>query len=409
VNVSVIVGGRFHAFDLAAHLHRRGALHRLVTNYPKFVARRWGIPPDRVVSLPGTLIAARAMSKVSSQLVRRNQYRLHRWFAKAAAKKLEGSDLVVAWSSFAEPSVAWARERGVPTLVERGSAHILEQDELLKEEHALLGFPWPGIDRDIVGMEMREYEACTQISIPSLFVERSFVRRGITPERLFRNPYGVDLRSFRPPPQPPDPPSPSRLKIVFAGTSSVQKGTHHLLRAFEEARQTGWQLTLVGAVAAEARGWLEPAPRGIMALGHRPQHELASVYANSHCFVMPSIQEGLAMVQVQALACGLPLIATTNTGGEDLLRLRGNDGISRDLDVAEYPAGFIVPIRRPDAIAWCLSQLASSPDLWRSKREEALGLASASLSWEHYGDRALSRYRSVLGSSRPETHHTELE
>jgi hypothetical protein len=119
MKVSVVVGGRFHAFDLAAHLHRRGVLHRLVTNYPKFAARRWGIPPDRVVSLPGTLIAARALSKVSSQLVRRNQYRLHRWFAKAAAKKLEGSDLVMAWSSFAEPSVAWARERGVPTLVER--------------------------------------------------------------------------------------------------------------------------------------------------------------------------------------------------------------------------------------------------------------------------------------------------
>lgn len=397
--MTVVVGGRFHAFDLASYLHRRGSLHRLVTNYPSFAARRWGIPADRIVSLPGTLVASRLLSLVSPSAVRRQQYRLHRWFAGAAAERLSGSDLIVAWSSFAEPSIEWAAQRGVPSLVERGSAHILEQDALLREEYESLGVPWPGIDPDIIGMELREYDAGSQISIPSLFVERTFVQRGVAPARLFRNPYGVNLGSFRPPERPPDAPSPERLSVVFAGNSSIRKGTHHLLEAFDRARQKGWMLSIVGTVAPEMRRSLDRAPQGVAVLGHRPQHELASVYAAAHCFVMPSIEEGLAMVQGQALACGLPLIATTNTGGEDLLRLCGEQGVRRESGVTEYPAGFVVPIRRPDSIAWCLKRLASHPELWRNMRGRALGLANAALSWDHYGSRALSRYGEIRNNS----------
>jgi starch synthase len=396
MKVTIIVGGRFHAFDLAAHLHRKGVLHRLITNYPRFGTRRWKIPDDRVVSLPSTLLAGRMMSKISPKLVQKAQYRLSRWFAGSAVRHLDGSDLVVAWSSFAEPAVRWANHHGVPSLVERGSAHILDQDELLRQEHQLLGLPWSGIDPNIIAMELQEYDACTQISIPSRFVERSFVRRGVAPARIFRNPYGADLGSFQPPRRPPDAPSRDCLHAIFAGNLSLQKGTHYLLRAFAESRRANWRLTLLGAISAESRRWVEPAPPGVAALGHRRQDELASIYATAHCFVMPSIQEGLAMVQVQALACGLPLIATTNTGGEDLLRLNGEQGVSRECDVTEFPAGFVVPIRRPDSIAWCLRHLAVNSDLWRKMREAALGLANASLSWAHYGDRALLRYHSLL-------------
>jgi starch synthase len=399
MKVSVIVGGRFHAFDLAAHLHRKGALHRLITNFPRFGTRRWHVPDDRVVSLPSTLIAGRMMSKISPKLVQKCQYRLSRWFADSAARQLDGSDLIVAWSSFAEPAVQWANQHGVPSLVERGSAHIVEQDELLRQEHQLLGLPWPGIDPNVIAMELREYDACTQVSVPSLFVERSFLRRRHVPARLFRNPYGVDLGCFHPPVAPPQDPSPGSLRVVFSGNASAQKGTHYLLRAFAEARQPRWQLTLVGAMAAEARQWLIPIPVGVEFVGHRPQHELASIYGRMHCFVMPSIQDGFGMVLVQALACGLPLIATTNTGGEDLLSHNGVAGEHRDFDTTEFPAGYVVPIRRPDSIAWCLRQLACNPEVWRSKRQAALELARESLSWEQYGDRALARYQALVNGT----------
>ena len=66
--------------------------------------------------------------------------------------------------------------------------------------------------------------------------------------------------------------------------------------------------------------------------------------SSSHVLVLPSVEEGLALVQAQAMACGCPLISSTNTGGEDLF----SDGVE----------GFLVPIRSPEAIAERLQQLA---------------------------------------------------
>jgi glycosyltransferase involved in cell wall biosynthesis len=104
----------------------------------------------------------------------------------------------------------------------------------------------------------------------------------------------------------------------------------------------------------------------------------------------------MAMVQMQALACGLPLICTTNTGGEDLLRLQGSKSEGNQMDIQQFPAGFVVPIHRPDAIARCLERLQNEPQLWERMREAALELASRELSWSDYGDRAISHYKTLL-------------
>ena len=69
-------------------------------------------------------------------------------------------------------------------------------------------------------------------------------------------------------------------------------------------------------------------------LGVVGQERLAELMSTSHVMVLPSIEEGLALVQGQAMACGCPVIASTNTGAEDLF----TDGVE----------GFVVPIRDPE-------------------------------------------------------------
>ena len=54
MKITIVVGGRWHAFDLAQQLHAHGHLHRLITNYPRWFVMRWGIPAEKVVSLPFT-------------------------------------------------------------------------------------------------------------------------------------------------------------------------------------------------------------------------------------------------------------------------------------------------------------------------------------------------------------------
>lgn len=100
------------------------------------------------------------------------------------------------------------------------------------------------------------------------------------------------------------------------------------------------------------------------------------------------------MVQMQALACGLPLICTSNTGGEDLLSIQGDTPVAGPLGVRRFPAGFVIPIHSPAAIAWCLQQL---PGLWEEQRQAALQLSRTNLSWTSYGQRAIDLYEDLLG------------
>ena len=246
-------------------------------------------------------------------------------------------------------------------------------------------------------MELREYGLCASVAVPSLFVERSFLARGFPGERLFRNGLGVDLSRFHPPEQAPPPPAARGLRVVYAGSLSVRKGLPDLLAGFAAAALPDAELLLLGGGGEGLEALLARQPSSVRRLGHRPQAELVAHYAAAHCFVMASIEEGMAMVQMQALACGLPLICSRHTGGEDLLRLQGAEGLAHGAEgVEQFPAGFLVPIHQPAAIAWCLRRLAREPGLWARQRQAALALAAEQLSWEAYGERAIQHYQQLL-------------
>jgi hypothetical protein len=97
-------------------------------------------------------------------------------------------------------------------------------------------------DPRTIERELAEYEAADFIAVPTEFVARTFVERGIPRERLIVNPYGVDLRLFRPV-------EPAHigggLRVIHVGRVSVRKGVHHLIEAVGRLPQA--TLTVVGA------------------------------------------------------------------------------------------------------------------------------------------------------------------
>jgi glycosyltransferase involved in cell wall biosynthesis len=400
MKITIVVGGRWHAFDLARELHSHGHLHRLITTYPKWFVRRWGIPPELIFSQPVIFFVVKLIYKIGGEsLMMRCQWFVHRWFAEWAVKYLNGSELIHGWSQWSEPSLVWAQRRDIPTVIERSSAHILEQSRLLTEEHSRLGMKWPSTHSKIESMELREYSLATNVAVPSLFVERSFIARGFAASKLFRNPLGVNLLQFKPPQHHPLPPAEIGLKAIYVGSLSVRKGIHDLLAGFLQANLLNSQLTLVGSKTPELEHLLSTKPNNVHCLGHLPQSELVDVYAQAHCFVMASIEEGMAMVQMQALACGLPLICTTNTGGEDLLLLSGVPTSLGPYGVQEFPAGFMVPINCPEAISWSLRKLALNTGLWETKRQKALQIAQTNLDWSVYAKRSIVLYEKLIKKS----------
>lgn len=380
----VSVMGRFHAFDLARELDRRGRLAGLFTSYPTSTLARFGLDPANAQTLPWVEVAARALRRTSP----RRAAALEPWFATqfdrwVALALHDDGDAFIGWSGMCMASLRRAKDLGLATFVERGSAHIEAQRDLLAEEFELQGgraaLPHPST----ITRELGEYTLADHIVVPSQFALRTFVERGVPREKLLVNPYGVDLSAFA----PPEAEAPG-FRVLFCGRASVQKGLVYLLDAFERFQAPDAELWIQGAVEDDVRE-LErrTTDERVRWLGHRPQGALPSVYRDAHVLVLPSIQDGYGLVVPQAMACGLPCIVSANTGTADLVR-HGVDG-------------FVVPIRSSDSILAHLEELyedrARRAELGRNARTRV----ESGHGWSDYGRRAAELVDAAVEARAP--------
>jgi glycosyltransferase involved in cell wall biosynthesis len=154
-------------------------------------------------------------------------------------------------------------------------------------------------------------------------------------------------------------------------------------------------LRLAGSLNPDIKTVIDHLPQeSVEFLGAVSQDRLAELMSTSHVMVLPSIEEGLALVQGQALACGCPVLCSTNTGGEDLF----NDGIE----------GFIVPVRDVMALTARMQQLADDPDLQSRMSEAALRRVRSIGGWDEYGDRWEALLHKLVAGSPEESKSTVL-
>jgi starch synthase len=375
----VMVGspGRFHTFDLARELERGGRLLRLFTGYPKWKVD--GLPSGRVKSFPWLLAPAMLMGRLGLESFQRRLNRaaiesFDRWMAA----RLEDCDVFHSLSSFGVASHRAARQRfGALTVCDRGSSHILFQDELLAEEFARWGAHYTPTDRRICERELQEYEECDRIVLPSSFALQTFLARGVPAAKLRKVSYGVDLRLFRPVPKEDD-----VFRVLYAGALSLRKGIPYLCEALAGLRLLKFEVWLIGHLQPEVRPFLEKYRNSFRHLGAVPRTQLYSYYSQASVLVQPSLEEGLSLVLAQAMACGVPVIATTNTGASDLLT-----------DGAE---GFIVGIRDPAAIREKVLYLYEHPERREEMARAALERVKRLGGWTHYGDQMVGVYSQAL-------------
>lgn len=392
MKVTIVVGGRWHAFNLAEKLEEEECLHRLITSYPHWYVRKWKIPKDKIKSLPLQFYLTKLSYKIGGNwLIMKLQWPLHQLFAQRAKNYLTGSELIHCWAQFAKPSLEWAKLHNIPTVLERSSSHILEQKEVLGKAAERNKVKMAKTSTKIEQMELEEYELCDSIAVPSSYVEETFIRRGIAKEKLFKNYLGVEIENFRRN-QTTKRLKRETLRAVYAGSISIRKGIPDLIEAFNILKKYDIHLTMIGGMSSELKHIMKRKTQNVDWIGHVKQESLIKYYQDSDIFVIASIEEGMAMVQMQALSCGLPIICTANTGGEDLLYMNDNKPISRGMNIKEYNAGYVTPINSPQAIAWCIKELKNNKTLLEEKSENAYMLARNKLDWTNYGLRSISNY-----------------
>jgi len=109
-----------------------------------------------------------------------------------------------------------------------------------------------------------------------------------------------------------------KVRFIYAGGCSIRKGIPVLLEAWEKAQLRDAELTLVGSWQL-ADSKLKELPRGVNFLGPVGPERLRELYRESDVFVFPSFFEGFGLVILEAMACGLPVIASECSAGPDVL------------------------------------------------------------------------------------------
>lgn len=377
MNVSVGVYGRFHAFNLAAQLQERGALAKLVTSYPAHLACDYGVERSKVSGLPVYEAVSRLDRRLAAKLGKKKILgnSIRSVFAESMARRIpENSDIVTVWSGVATPSFKKAEEIGAIKVLERGSTHPKFAQRILEEEYALQGIDGyrnPELDND-----QSEYERADYIAIPSTFVKQTFVDEGVDPDRLIVAPYGVDLDEF-----PFEPVEHEPFRFIYVGAMSFRKGVHYLLEAFHQLKLKNAELWLVGGLYDEMKPYFAKYEGSFKYFGPQKQSDLHKFYNQCDAFCICSVEEGMAMVQLQAMACGLPLICTTNTGGADL--------IEKELH------GLVFPIRSVEGISNALLSALEANSQIPEQKHLIRGYAERALSWGNYGESVLSHYRDL--------------
>lgn len=381
----IITHGRFHSFDLATELQKAGRLAAIYTGNPRFTLRNTGVRPEFIRSLPWLHMLQLGLLRVPG-CPRRLVDEVAWWAGQSlrvyAARTLPECSVISALSGSGLRAGAILQRRGGVYLCDRGSTHIRWAERTLAAEFDAIGLRWDGIDPRAVAVELAEYDLADAITVPSSFAMRSFVEMGVPAAKLRVVPYGVNLAAFHRCAQ-----RAPHFRVLFVGQLSVRKGLHYLLEAFDRARLPGAELVLVGGRTADTETILGRGPlKNVTVAGALSRDEVAREMSRASVMVLPSIEEGLALVQAQALACGCPVIATTNTGSEDLF----DDGRE----------GFVVPPRDVEALVDRLTRLYRDRALLEAMAQAAVRRVEALGGWDAYGRAMIAVFDELLAAKR---------
>ncbi len=374
MKVVISTPGRFHLFALARELEKRGHLARIFSGFIWSALAREDVPRGKVSTFPWFRTPYMALGRLPVAAPRRLSLWLESMSCVAldafVARNLPQCDAFVGHDGAGLDSGRKVQRRGSVYICDTGSTHVQFRRALLREEFSNNGLKCLFESDTIYRRQIEEYAAADAIAVPSNFVKETFLGQGVDAGKIHVIPYGVRIAHFHPIPAV----AAETFRVLFVGALSIRKGARYLFEAFRDFPHPRKELTIVGSVADEVRQLIASlGDLNVKFLGHVPNSELNQQYGSSHVLVLPSIEEGLAMVMAEALACGCPVIASANTGAADLF----TDGRE----------GFIVPIRNSRAIRDCLIRFADEPDLRPRMSAAAVERVAGLGGWSHYGDR----------------------
>lgn len=276
-----------------------------------------------------------------------------------------------------------ARSKGMKIVVDHSIAHPNFMDKVLRYEYKKNGVFFDlGIDNPFWKEIVDECKKADVILVNSHFVKDTFIENGFNSDMIKVVFLGVrkDFSFLKKDYNLKD----EVLRILFTGGFGFRKGAEYILRALckLDEMNVSYEMTVVGDYSSAMPLIKQYKPKYLNLVNTVPQDELKSYLANSDVYLFPSLCEGCASSGMEALAAGLPVIATIESG------LPITDGIN----------GMIVESKNIDSIVESLLYIREN-----SKQREEFGRNAANLiaeqyTWDKYAEEVHLLYLQLLNN-----------
>ena len=268
-------------------------------------------------------------------------------------------------TGFLEPA-RWVKEHGGKTIVCQMDPSRFEVD-LVREEEAR----WPGWSRRSAEVpeayfrrREEEWAVADLVMVNSEWTRQALIRQGVPESKLVVVPLAFEARNSRLSALVTRPAagtssrlstfdSQRKLRVLFLGQVILRKGIQYLIEAAKLLKEESIHFDVVGPIGISQEA-LKSAPPNMTFHGSVTRDRTREFYESADIFVLPTLSDGFALTQLEAMTHGLPVIATPNCG--EVV----TDGVD----------GLIVPAGDSMALAEAFQLLIQDPERLRAMSRE---------------------------------------
>jgi glycosyltransferase involved in cell wall biosynthesis len=373
--------------------HARPLLSRFGGRVRAF-STRWhgGLSEENVVSwTPQAVIMEALRASRWKTDPEQGHLRYRAWYANRVLNHLRSlpldpeHDIFLGFNTECLELLPFLKQRGIRIVIDQVDPGRVEGELVTQETKR-----WPGwehrpmwISDAYYDRTETEWALADRIVVNSQWSRRCLLQRGVPAKKIAVVPLAIDGMKFLttdhgprttdsalcPPSSALRPPQ-SPFRALFVGSVILRKGVQYLIQAARKLPDV--EFCLAGSIGISESA-VASAPANVRLLGQRPRDQMPEIYRQAHVCVVPSISDGFGLVQLEAMACGLPVIATTQCGEV----------------VKDGENGFVIPPADAEALAAAISRIKSSAELHRKMSENAVATA-VNFSMERYATALLN-------------------
>jgi glycosyltransferase involved in cell wall biosynthesis len=376
--LSIQLGAREH-YAIPRALRRLGLLQRLYTDAwvpPRLALARFPQARRLVGRYHSDLATAQVIAPRLGSLSFELRSRLlatspgwHRtiarnvWFQRWACNQLsrirQPAPNLFSYSYAARSLFRLARQRGLTCILGQMDPGP-EEEQLVVAEHRRypnLASSWQPAPPLYWQHWAEEQALADRIVVNSLWSRNCLLRQGVSASKLRLIPLVYEPSHNLIDPSASAASASSPFQLLFLGTIGLRKGMARLLEAMRLLDGQGVQLTLAGPSELDPQAWAG-APN-IRWLGPVPRSQVSALYARAHAMILPTLSDGFAITQLEALAHGCPVIASRFCG----------EVVTPGLN------GWLLSSLEPEAIAATITEaMATAHELPRPLARPSFGL-----------------------------------